>query len=310
MRRGTRSRSSSTPTRPRSWARASTSRCGPRARFCSRTSAAAAAPCSSSTEPAANSSACARPTATTWWSGSAAALRSRRLRMRRRALIVVALALPVLAWSWLRLETGTDSGQAALVVLLAATARRPGLVALFLVVGVGWPGTLLPGRDLLRGGLLLAAVLACTTVLRRGPLRGLGAAVAAGSLVMVAAVAASSSPALAKQAFLDWQRWDLYTKPAKPVDVSYVWDSSYRRLVFRGKPTTVFRVKAGAQSHYWRVSVLNTVEEGRWFEELATDGGEHPLIGEPGLVPPRERRRSAWERQQVTVEALRDHRLP
>jgi protein-glutamine gamma-glutamyltransferase len=313
----------------------------------------------------------------------------------RRGLVVVALAAPLLAWSWLRLESGGGgAGQAALVVLLAllpafvaarrlqvvvtavallvagaiafdlgpawrlpgqvparfgsgflefydvripfdpgahpkmhgvlllavfaftltvglaAVACRPGLVALAVVVGVGWPGTLLPGHDLLRGGLLLATVLATTAVLRRGPVRGLGAAVAAGTVVVLAALAASSSPALAKQAFLDWQHWDLYTKPAKPVDVSYVWDSSYRRLVFHGKPTTVFRVKAGSQPHYWRVSVLNTVEGGRWFEELSAEYGDHSLLGEEGLVPPREELTHRWEQQEVTVEALRDHRLP
>jgi transglutaminase-like putative cysteine protease len=312
----------------------------------------------------------------------------------RRWLFVAALATPLIAWSWLRLESGGAAGEAALIVMLAllpafvparrlqvavtavallvagaiafdlaptwrlpgqvpahfgdgflefydvqipfdpgthprmhgvlllavfaftlavalaAVACRPGLVALTLVVGVGWPGTLLPGHDLLRGGLLLAALLASTTLLRRGPVRGLGAALAAAALVVVAALAASSSPALAKRAFLDWQQWDIYTKSAKPVDVSYVWNSSYRRLVFHGKPTTVLRVKAGSQPHYWRVSVLNTVEGGRWFEELSTQNGDGSLIGEKGLVPARELQRSRWEREEVTVEALRDHRLP
>ena len=311
-----------------------------------------------------------------------------------RALVVYVLGAPLLAWSWLRLESGHDAGQATLVLLLAllpalvraprlqaavaavallgagaiafdlgpswrlpgqvparfgsgflefydvqvpfnvgahpkmhgvlllavfafalavalaAAACRPGLVALVLVVGVGWPGTLLPGHDLLRGSLLLATVLVCTTVLRRGPVHGLGPALAAGFVVMIAAIGASSSPALAKQAFLGWQHWDLYTKPAKPVDVSYVWDSSYRRLVFHGKPTVVFRVKAGAQPHYWRISVLNSVEGGRWFEDPTLGTGDYHLIGEQGLVPLREQRFSGWEREEVTVEALRDQRLP
>ena len=123
-------------------------------------------------------------------------------------------------------------------VALAAAARRPGLASVGLVVGVGWPGTLLPGHDLLRGALLLAGVLLAIVVPRgRGPVRGLGAALAAGALVVVAAVGASSSPALAKRAFLDWQHWDPYTRPAKPVDVAYVWDSSYDGLTFHGKPT-------------------------------------------------------------------------
>jgi transglutaminase-like putative cysteine protease len=198
-----------------------------------------------------------------------------------------------------------------LVVALAATAYRPGLTAIALVVGVGWPGTLLPGDDFVRGGLLLAAVLAVAALLRRGPVRGVWAALAAGAVVVVAALAATSSPALAKRAFLDWQHWDLYTKPARPVDVSYVWNSNYGGLTFRGKPTTVFRVKASPEPHYWRVSVLNTVVNGRWIEEISPellDNGS--LVGEAGLVPPRELRPSSWEKQEVKIEALRDHHLP
>jgi len=311
-----------------------------------------------------------------------------------KTLLVVALASPLLAWSWMRLEDGRDSGPAALVILLAlvpllaptrrlravaavlatlvvgaiafdlgpglalpgqvlarfgdgflefydvqipfdpgahprmhgvllvavfaftlwvalaAAAGRPGLVALALVVGVGWPGTLLPGHDLVRGGLLLAVILLATALLRGGPIRGLGLAAAAGAVVVIGALFAASSPALAKRAFLDWQHWDLYTKPAKPVDVSYVWDSSYRALTFRGKPTTVFRVEAGPQPHYWRSSVLNTVEGGRWFEELAPEFDDPSPIGELGMIPRRELESSRWEREKVTVEALRDHRLP
>ena len=127
----------------------------------------------------------------------------------------------------------------------------------------------------------------------------------------MAALAATSSPAFAKHAFLDWQHWDLYTKPAKPVDVSYVWNSDYSGLTFRGKPTTVMRVKAGPQAHYWRVSVLNTVENGIWFEEVSPEFGDPPVpLGQPGLVPPRELRSGDWEKEHVTIEALRDHHLP
>jgi transglutaminase-like putative cysteine protease len=312
-----------------------------------------------------------------------------------KALLVAGLGAPLLAWSWMSLESGHDAGQATLVVLLAiaaavvrprnarivacvaallvagaiafglghiwalpgrilsrfgsgflefydyqmpfdpaahprmhgvlllalfaftlafalaVAARRPGLAATALVVGVGWPGTLLPGHDLLRGCLLLIAVLATAVVLRPGPVRGVGAALAAGTLVLLGALAATSSPALAKRAFLDWQHWDPYTKAAKPVDVSYVWNSSYRGLTFHGKPTTVLRVKAGPETHYWRVSVLNTVENGTWFEEVSPTFGDPPVpLGQAGLVPPRELRRSGWEEQHVTIEALRDNRLP
>jgi transglutaminase-like putative cysteine protease len=197
-----------------------------------------------------------------------------------------------------------------LAAALAAAACRPGLVGLALVVGVGWPGTLLPGHDLLRGALLLATVLAAASLVRRGPVRGVGPALAVGAVVVLGAVAASSSPAFAKRAFLDWQRWDLYTRPAAPVDVSYVWDSSYDGLTFRGKPTTVFRVKASSRPHYWRVSVLDTVNNGRWIEELSTQFDQPPVLGERGLVPRRALARNEWERQRVEIAALRDQRLP
>jgi transglutaminase-like putative cysteine protease len=196
-----------------------------------------------------------------------------------------------------------------LAVALAAAASRPGLAGFALVVGAGWPSTLLPGHDLLLGALLLGAVLAIVTILRRGPLRGLGHALVAGAVVVLAAVAASSSPAFAKQAFLEWQRWDPYTKPAKPVDVSYVWDSSYSGLTFRGKPTTVLRIKADKTPQYWRATVLNTVEQGRWFEEPALQDFEPDVLGEPGLVPSEAETRAGWTRQEVKVEALRDPRL-
>ncbi len=311
-----------------------------------------------------------------------------------RALLVAGLAAPLLAWSWMRLESGGDAWQAAVVVLLAlvpvlvrgwarilaivlalflagaiafdigpgwalpggvlgrfgdgflefydvqvpfaraahphmhgvlliavfafvlafalaVAARRPALAALALLVGVGWPGTLLPGHDLVRGALLLAAVLATTALLRRHPGRTLVPALVAGAVVVVAALGASSSPALAKRAFLGWQHWDLYTKPARPVDVSYVWNSSYAGLTFRGKPTTVFTVKASSQPHYWRVSVLNSVVNGHWFEEPEPEYGPEPVpIGELGLIPSRERQEDAWEKEHVTIAALRDIRLP
>ena len=128
---------------------------------------------------------------------------------------------------------------------LAAAARRSGLASAGLVVGVGWPATLLPGHDLLRGGLLLTGVLAAIVCLRRGPLRGVGTAFAAGAVVLVAALAASSSPAFAKRAFLHWQQWDPYNHPTKGVDVRYVWNSRYDGLTFRGKPITVLKFAAG-----------------------------------------------------------------
>jgi protein-glutamine gamma-glutamyltransferase len=189
---------------------------------------------------------------------------------------------------------------------LAAAARRPGLASAGLVVGVGWPATLLPGHDLLRGGLLLIGVLAAIVCLRRGPLRGVGTAFAAGAVVLVAALAASSSPAFAKRAFLHWQQWDPYNHPTKGVDVRYVWNSRYDGLTFRGKPITVLKIAAGPTPQYWRATVLKTVKEGRWTEDSTFQ--EVPNLGEQGLVPERQKA-SRWVEQRVRVEGLRDAHL-
>ena len=192
---------------------------------------------------------------------------------------------------------------------LAAAARRPGLASAALVVGAGWPATLLPGHDLLRGALLLVGVLVSIVCLRRGPVRGVGAALAAGAVVLLAAVAASSSPAFAKGAFLDWQQWDPYTRPAKPVSVAYVWNSSYDDLTFHGKPTTVLRISADPTPRYWRATVLNAVVGGRWEEDFVGSAYEQEPMGEQGLVPAREYDRTQWVSQRVKVEALNDHHL-
>ena len=192
---------------------------------------------------------------------------------------------------------------------LAVAARRPGLASAALVVGAGWPATLLPGHDLLRGALLLVGVLISIVCLRRGPVRGLGAALAAGAVVLLAAVAASSSPAFAKGAFLDWQRWDLYTRPAKPVSIAYVWDSSYDDLTFHGKPTTVLRIKADQTPRYWRATVLSAVVNGRWKQDFVGSAYAPLPFGQLGLIPKRQLNTTEWIPQTVEVEALSDDHL-
>src|SRR5438105_2045733 len=67
-------------------------------------------------------------------------------------------------------------------------------------------------------------------------------ALGASALVIVGAFALSSSPAVAKTAFLDWQHWDFYTRPAKPVDVRYVWDAHYGGVHFPKRETTVLSI--------------------------------------------------------------------
>src|SRR5439155_15821128 len=94
-----------------------------------------------------------------------------------------------------------------LAAALAIAARRPRPAALALLVGAGWPATLLSGSDYARGAAILAGLLAVLTGLSERR-RGLALATVAGLAVVVVALAASHSPALARGEFLDWQSWD------------------------------------------------------------------------------------------------------
>jgi hypothetical protein len=221
----------------------------------------------------------------------------------------VALPFDPNAHSWMHGTIVVGVFGFTLLCAIAIAAREPQPAAIALLFGAGWPATLLQGNDYLRGSFLLVGLLVVFVGARRS-VRGVEYAPAAIALVAVAAVAASTSPALAKQGFLNWQKWDFYTKPVKPVSVSYVWNSSYAGFSFPKKKTVVLKIKAPARSQYWLVAPLNVVVKGRWevhgTEQAPTDGS----VGEPGLVPAVATMRSNWVAQRVTVEALRDHFLP
>ena len=192
--------------------------------------------------------------------------------------------------------------------VLAVASGRAGLAAGALVVGAGWPATLLAGQDLVRGSFILAGVLVLIAGTREKP-REPSYAVLAGVVVVLVGGAASTSSALAKQGLLNWKAWDLYTHPAKPVDVSYVWSSNYDGLKFPRKRTVVLRITAPGRPQYWRVTALSGVVDGRWREEPVLDRGSNSRLGEPGLVPPAGNDPSNWVEQKVRVEALQDLRL-
>ena len=191
---------------------------------------------------------------------------------------------------------------------VAIAARRPALAATALLVGAGWPATLLAGQELSRGAGILAALLVLFAGLRDRA-GAPGWEVPVGAAIILVGVAASASPALAKHEFLRWQKWDLHVPGVKPVDVSYVWSSDYSGLTFPRKKTVVLRIKAPARSQYWRVTTLDGVIDGRWREENVLDGPASG-VGEPGLVPRAAGDPANWIEQQVTVAGLRDVRLP
>jgi transglutaminase-like putative cysteine protease len=190
-----------------------------------------------------------------------------------------------------------------LAVALAIAARRPLLAVLFFLVGAGWPATLLAGgNELGRGAVILAVALILLGGLAERPSR---LALGATGVVVVGALALSSSPAVAKTAFLEWEQWDFYNRPQKPVSVRYVWNADYGGISFPKKRTPVLTVRGPQKAHYWRATVLDRFDGTRWLEQLWV---EKPLE-RLRLNPRQAADPTRWLTQEVTVEALREDRL-
>src|SRR5204862_3368601 len=170
----------------------------------------------------------------------------------------------------------------------------------------GWPATLLGGgSELRRGAIILGAALLLLAGLTAWQTAVAGRAVVAGTAVVLCALAASTSPAVAKPEFLNWQRSDFYTRPQKPVSVAYVWNSHYDGIHFPKKVTTVLLVKGPAQSLYWRATTLDVFDGRAWIE----DRSQPVLTGRDPLLPPGVATGKDLFREEVTVQALRDRHL-
>jgi protein-glutamine gamma-glutamyltransferase len=201
------------------------------------------------------------------------------------------------------------------VLALAAASHRPLGAVACVVVGAGWPATLLSdGRDLLRGATILAAALFLLAGLRTGALRTAGRAGLVGGVVVVAAVVATTQPAVAKSEFLHWQTWDPYTRPASTVGVRYVWDANYDGFTWPRKTTTVLKVHAPARSVYWRATTLDLFTGGRWVEYRTRErpvlfDGRLDLTQNDPLAPSAARDPSHWQKVEVEVQALADNHL-
>ena len=190
-----------------------------------------------------------------------------------------------------------------LVVAQAVAARRAVLAVIAFLVGAGWPATLLAGgNELGRGIVILAVALILLAGLAERPSRlALGAA----ATVVVGAFALSSSAAVAKDAFLDWQHWDFYTRSQNPVSVRYVWDARYNGIRFPKKTTTVLSIRAPQEPQYWRATVLDRFDGTRWRERV---WHETPTEAH-GLKPAGANNPAHWIQQDITVRALADDHL-
>jgi transglutaminase-like putative cysteine protease len=190
-----------------------------------------------------------------------------------------------------------------LAVALAVAARRALLAVVLFFVAAGWPATLLSGgNELGRGLAILAVALALLAGMTERPSRL--ALIAAGA-VLGGALALSSSPAVAKSAFLDWQHWDFYTHPQKSVSVRYIWDASYDGVRFPKKKTTVLTIQAPNTPYYWRATVLDRFDGTRWLEDVWPETARQRRE----LMPAAARKRSNLLEQKVTVAALEDNHV-
>ena len=198
---------------------------------------------------------------------------------------------------------------------LAVAAREPALALAALLLGAGWPATMLPGdNELARGLLILATGLVLLAAVRPGPLK-VRSQVLAGGAVVVLALTLSASGAVAKSQFVNWQSWDFYNKPDAPVGVSYVWRADYDGVKFPNKRTRVLQVRGSSRANYWRATTLDSFTEDHWDEDLTAayppeDGRRSDFSTEElALMPSGSEDTGKWTRADVTVEALRDRHL-
>jgi transglutaminase-like putative cysteine protease len=203
------------------------------------------------------------------------------------------------------------------VLAVAIASRRPLLASAALIAGAGWPATILTGRaELERGAIILAAALLLFAGMRSMPTLDVRQPLLAGAAIVIAAVAVSTSPSVAKGEFVDgWRTWDVSLGAAPSVGVEYVWDSNYAGIRFPQKPTTVLSVDADQQAGvYWRATTLDLFSRGRWLEDLH-EGAEPQIEGDlenlsdDPFLPSAARNPDNWLESRVEVEGLRDTHL-
>jgi transglutaminase-like putative cysteine protease len=187
----------------------------------------------------------------------------------------------------------------SLLVALLAAERKPVAAALMLLVGAGWPATLLgPSNGVAVGAAILAAALVLLAGLgsRRAPALALPAVV----VVAAGAVAVGSATA-ARHGLVHWQSWNLAHISAGATDVGFVWNAQYGGLKWSGRPTTVLQVQSARPPAYLRATVLDDFVGDAWSVGLprAADSLEPAAA----LQPRNE------TRETVTVDGLADNHL-
>ena len=187
-----------------------------------------------------------------------------------------------------------------LAVGLCAAARRPVAAALLLLVGAGWPATLIvptQGVAIAEGSAILAGALVVLAVAGSRRVSGLAVPVTLALIlggIVVGTATASSNPAV------HWQNWNLSGNSALE-NVRFVWDARYSGLNWPKTTTTMLDVRSSAEPAYLRAAVLDDFVSGRW------------VIGAPraadSLEPPAAFRSADEAKETVTVDGLADTHL-
>lgn len=188
----------------------------------------------------------------------------------------------------------------SLGIAVLVSARRPVPAALVLLLGAGWPATLLgPSHGVAVGAVILGAVLVVFAGLgsRRVPALALPAAV----VVATAAVAVGSATA-ARHGLVHWQTWNLAHVASGPTDIGFVWNAQYGGLKWSGHPTNVLQVQSVRPPSYLRATVLDDFKGNNAW-------GVGPPRQTDSLEPPAARDLRNETREVVTVNALADSHL-
>jgi hypothetical protein len=198
-----------------------------------------------------------------------------------------------------------------LAAALLVAASRPVAAAAVVVAGAGWPATLVEGETVALGALALAAALSIPLLLRVRSGPSLVAGVATAAVVVAGAAWASSATAVAREAVLNWESWDLHG--ARQVGgVRFAWDANYEGVDFPPTKTVMLTVEGPDRARYWRASTLDLFLEDHWFENLSWLGrvdSSSDAMPREHLTPAKAMREENWLEQRIEVRALVDNRL-
>jgi transglutaminase-like putative cysteine protease len=187
----------------------------------------------------------------------------------------------------------------SLVAVLLAAGRNPAGTACAILLGAGWPATLLgPSNAVAMGAAILGAALVVLAGL--GSRRPPALAIPAVAIVVAGAVAVGSATA-SRHGLVHWQSWNLAGASANQVGVHFLWDVQYGGLRWPAHPTAVLDVRSDQRPAYLRAAVLDDFIGDRWSIGLPRPGDY--LEPRAALLPRNQ------TQQIVTVDGLSDTHL-